>query len=550
MKVSLYIYITFCLILLSGCIQTKEDLLTKKEREWLNNHPQQKIAINKNTPPFQFETDKNTISGISIDILQLLEKKLSYRFKKVNFSNWKEILNAGKQKEIDVILEIQKTTDRSKYFHFTQSYISLPHVILMRKDAQDLMFIDQMEGLKIAIVDNYAIHEHLNSLYPELSLIPFPDDLSCLQALSKQFVDAVITQQAYVTHLMHQENISDIKIVGNSGYDNVLAFGIIKEKAILARIINKGLKQISQKEKEQIYQSYIPLRYSPLWKNIFTIILILTGLLIICLLFFFIWNKTLLKKVNEKTTELNKAKLKAEESNHLKNSFLANMSHEIRTPLNAIQGFSELICNDDITLEKKKKYASIINSNCSSLTQLIDEILDLSLIESKQIKISYETFNLIQFLEEIINTYKYNISKNINLDFINTTHKNHFDIELDPIRMKQILNNLINNAIKFTSQGSIKIILQLQCTNEILICVQDTGIGIHPKDQNLIFERFRKIEVDKNTLYRGSGLGLNICKKLIELMNGKIWVESIPEEGSSFFFTLPIRLNKINKLKS
>jgi signal transduction histidine kinase len=116
--------------------------------------------------------------------------------------------------------------------------------------------------------------------------------------------------------------------------------------------------------------------------------------------------------------------------------------------------------------------------------------------------------------------------------------------------MKQILNNLINNAIKFTSQGSIKIILQLQCTNEVLICVQDTGIGIHPKDQNLIFERFRKIEVDKNTLYRGSGLGLNICKKLIELMNGKIWVESIPEEGSSFFFTLPIKLNKINKLNS
>ncbi|WP_180335646.1 ATP-binding protein [Labilibaculum filiforme] len=546
MKLSKYIFLLIVglIFTIPSCTHEKEDILTQKERMWLKAHPNIRVAVSTTFPPFQFTDVENNSTGVSVDILSLLEQNIDYKFKKVYYDNWKKILDAGKAKEIDVLIEIQETVERREYFNFTKAFISIPHVIIMRKNGPDQISIDELENLKIGIVDNYAVHEHLKNLYPELNLYPLPNDRACLISLSNQKIDAVITQQAYAIYEIHKEMISNLQIVGDIEYDNELGFAIRKDWTILSRIIDKGLSRITTKEQDKILNKWVPIQASPFWQSkIFISILILVFLsFILVLVIIYFWNKSLRKSVATKTLQLRRAKEQAEKSNLLKSSFLANMSHEIRTPLNAIQGFTELLTNENLNSQQKEKYANIINTNCKSLTNLIDEILDLSKIESGLATIKNQDFELISCIQDVIDANSTSILEkpNLKIEFSNQLNVKNLTIHTDPFRLKQILNNLLSNAIKFSTHGKITIKVSYKNSSQLLFSVQDDGIGIDKLAIPLIFDRFTKIEKDSTILYRGSGLGLSICKKLLQLMNGEIWVKSTIGVGSSFYFTLPV----------
>lgn len=248
------------------------------------------------------------------------------------------------------------------------------------------------------------------------------------------------------------------------------------------------------------------------------------------------------QKVAERTHDLEIAKRKAEESDKLKSSFLANMSHEIRTPLNAITGFSNLISSEAVTPERKQKYVSIIKSNTNSLLKLVEDILDVSKIEAQQLKIEKEFFDLDNLVYDISTIFaeevKLKRDEKVRL-ILNRTSPPESKISLysDPIRLKQIFDNLLSNAVKFTYKGFIELGYQLK-ENNILFWVKDSGIGIKEKDIELIFNRFTKVETD-DAIYRGTGLGLSITQSLVEMLGGRIWVESTFNAGSTFFFELP-----------
>ncbi|HEX2933920.1 MAG TPA: two-component regulator propeller domain-containing protein [Bacteroidales bacterium] len=248
-------------------------------------------------------------------------------------------------------------------------------------------------------------------------------------------------------------------------------------------------------------------------------------------------------RITERTAELELAKSKAEESDRLKSAFLANMSHEIRTPMNAIVGFASLLQSTEFSDEEKHTFIETINKNSETLLVLIDDILDISIIESNQLKLTRRKFDLVTILAEIESYYHLKNKKNIRIQF---ERKNNLQIINDPIRFRQIVNNLINNAIKYTDEGHILFGYEA-INNEVRFYVTDTGIGIDPENHKNIFNHFFKIEKDNDKLYRGTGIGLAICKKLVELMGGKIWVESTPDIGSTFYFTLPLNRQVIPK---
>lgn len=246
--------------------------------------------------------------------------------------------------------------------------------------------------------------------------------------------------------------------------------------------------------------------------------------------------------VKERTSDLEVAKEKAEESDKLKSAFLANMSHEIRTPMNAIIGFSNLINDPDLADSNRDELTQLIKKNSHNLLNLIDDIIDISKIESDQLEIKERKCNVSQILNDLL------------LEFEDTIHtKDHVSIKVseeqlqkplnlltDPYRLLQILKNLLSNALKFTEQGIIEFGYEVE-NNDIHFFVKDTGIGLSPEQQDQIFARFTKIENNKMKIYRGAGLGLTITKNLIKLLDGKIWVESELNQGSTFHFTIPYR---------
>ena len=225
------------------------------------------------------------------------------------------------------------------------------------------------------------------------------------------------------------------------------------------------------------------------------------------------------------------AKEKAEEADRLKSAFLANMSHEIRTPLNAIIGFSSLLHYVE-NEQEREQYISLINHNNQLLLKLINDVLDLSKIEAGHIELHSEWFNPAELIEESITEYERNVPAGVKLFARYPAAPGQ--IEHDPMRIKQILNNFISNALKNTVQGHIEVCYEMD-TDSIRISVSDTGCGIPPEKLGMIFERFEKVD----SFAQGAGLGLSICKSIVEKMNGVITVDSTMGVGSTFTVELP-----------
>ena len=242
--------------------------------------------------------------------------------------------------------------------------------------------------------------------------------------------------------------------------------------------------------------------------------------------------------------ELIEAKEHAEESDMLKSAFLANMSHEIRTPMNGIVGFLNFIEREDLPPEKRQAYANIIRNNVQQLLQLIGDIIDISKMDSRQLALHSVTFdlnNLLNELEIFFCDFILKRDKKLELVLDRSEFISSCIINSDPIRVRQILSNLIGNAVKFTEKGFIRFGYKLNDHDSKLhFFVEDTGIGIPESKQDYVFERFRQAyDEQTQARYGGTGLGLAISKSLVEMMGGEIGVESNVGTGSTFYFTLP-----------
>ncbi len=255
-------------------------------------------------------------------------------------------------------------------------------------------------------------------------------------------------------------------------------------------------------------------------------------------------NKKLTKDLRNQNKELQKAKISAEKADMLKSAFLANMSHEIRTPMNAILGFSNMLTVEKINDEKRLRLVNYIIESGNSLLKLINDIIDISKIEAGQLEISKNKYSLRSLFDELKSIYlessNVDIPSEVSLRFL-SDKKNDFRINTDGVRLKQVLINLIDNALKFTKKGYVEVSYEQTENNQVLFCVQDSGIGLTEEQKKLIFNRFTKLENEGDKLYRGAGLGLSISKNIIQLLDGKIWVESEFNKGTAFYFTIPVK---------
>ena len=252
---------------------------------------------------------------------------------------------------------------------------------------------------------------------------------------------------------------------------------------------------------------------------------------------FFLYSSLLIVLLLFIKREFIRQKENAIKSDKLKSAFLANMSHEIRTPMNAIVGFSELL-GDEYYSDHKQQYISIIQNSSYNLIRLINDIIDLSKIEAGDLEIKYSDIKISDLFVELKDSYSLDLIKREKLLVsISYTIDEDLIFQSDPLRLKQVLSNLINNSVKFTSEGSITFGCE-KTGRELIFSVSDTGTGITEEDQKKVFDRFTKFNYHgMNT--EGSGIGLSIADKLVNLLGGKIWFDSTFGKGTNFFFSLP-----------
>ncbi|MFC7048377.1 ATP-binding protein [Emcibacter nanhaiensis] len=249
-------------------------------------------------------------------------------------------------------------------------------------------------------------------------------------------------------------------------------------------------------------------------------------------------KKTTLK-LRRAMKDMADAKDSAEKANRLKSEFLANMSHEIRTPLNGVLGMCQLLEQTKLD-SRQREYAHTIMSSGRSLLAIINDILDLSRIESGQMKLKMSDFNVLTVIKESMDTISYQAMSKSLKTVVDVPKDCDLTYVGDPVRIKQMLVNLLGNAVKFTDAGTISLQLSLLDDGSLHFRVRDTGPGIPPDQQEAIFERFRQVDGTSVRQYGGTGLGLPICKSLAEMMGGEIGVKSEPDKGAEFWFTLPL----------
>lgn len=241
--------------------------------------------------------------------------------------------------------------------------------------------------------------------------------------------------------------------------------------------------------------------------------------------------------------KLRLAKEKAEESDRLKTAFLQNMSHEVRTPLNAIIGFSKMLDKPELSPDKRKNFTSIVINSSNQLLSIVNDVLTISSLETKQETVNLQNVCINTIVLDLFSIFKVqSLNKNISIYVQHELTDKESQIFTDKTKVNQILTNLLSNALKFTHEGYVEFGYKMKHPEEQLeFYVKDTGIGIKAVHLDAIFERFRQADLSTSRVYGGTGLGLAISKSFVELLGGRIWVDSVVGEGSTFYFTIPYR---------
>ena len=517
--------------------------MTREEKKYLEDKQIITMCIDPNWMPFEkIENGKHI--GLASEYIKIVEEAINIPIKLIQTKSWNESIKKAQNRECDIFSMVPIIEKRKKYMDFTSPYLDIPMVIATKINNQFIDSITHILYEKIAIVENYSIETILRKKYPNINIVNVKSIDDGLQKVESGKVFAFIDNLATINYAIQKSFIGTVKVSGR--LDNRLQYRIAtrNDEPILNKIFEKVINNIDTGTKEAIFHKWINstkkeevINYTLVWQ-----ISILTFFILFASIF---WHRKL-SKLNH---ALEIAKNRAEEASKAKSNFLANISHEIRTPMNAIMGMTYIIQKTQLDI-KQKDYMNKIETSSNILLKLLNDILDYSKIEADKLTLDKIDFNLKNILVDIESIITFSIEEK-GLDFsINYDDNLPLNLYGDSLRLSQVLTNLLSNAIKFTNKGSVRIDIEQISTNKFQFTISDTGIGLNSTQIDKLFNSFTQADESTTRKFGGTGLGLTICKSLVELMNGKIWIESQEGVGSKFIFNIELTpIDKKVKLK-
>lgn len=513
-----------------------QKFLNQREISWLNSLDRPLVyAPDPSFPPLEFFNEAGELEGIAADYVELIRKRLGLNIKVVKYDTWTEVIEKAKLYEVDFSMVVHPAESRTHYWNFTEPYLTVPNVIIVRVDEKGPLGLQELAHKRVAVVKNYAVNEYIAKEYPAIEVVQVSSLLEGLTRVSFHDLDAAVADLPAAVYYTRKELLSNLRIVGNIDFEYRFCVASRKDMPHLNAILQKGLNSISKKEKKQIYNRWVALQIVSFWQTKeFKYWVISIGSIILSLILF-------LLILSKKNKALKLATEKAHSANRAKSVFLANMSHEIRTPMNGIIGFTELLSEmvEDQS-NKQREFLSIISKSSESLLHLINDVLDLSKIEAGRLDIFEGPVMLASLIDEIAGLFSLKVTmKDIDLQ-VNVDTAGVDCVLMDRLRLKQILINLISNAIKFTDEGYVSIKVNVADINKakqncsLILEVEDSGIGIPNDQQKHIFDAFTQGSNIDSSKHGGTGLGLTITKRLVEMMNGTIENKCVAEKGCLF----------------
>ncbi|EXJ13478.1 transporter substrate-binding domain-containing protein [Imhoffiella purpurea] len=517
-------------------VYTPELELTRAEREWLRLHPEMRLGVDPAWEPLEYITPEGEYRGISAQFMHRISAMLGLEMTQVAVPDWRGVLEAAEDKRIDLLPAVTPSPTRGRFLDFTRTYLHFPLMVFTRKDAPLITGIEDLADWRVAVERGYVTQEYLERDHPELRLRLVATTAQALEALAVGQVDAYIGNLTLGSYLIDKLGLGNLKVAAPTPYANDLAIGVRKDWPELVAILNKALTTIDEDERRAIRQESLAIRYQ--MEVDYSVVWRVVAAAAVLLLLTLLW----LAQTRRQKAALSLAKAEAEQANRFKSHFLANMSHEIRTPMNAIVGFSHLAMQTELD-SRQQGYVEKIQASAHALLGVINDILDFSKIEAGKLEIERTRFSLDKVLEDLAHLSVIRAEeKGLEL-LVDRDLRIPDTLVGDPLRLSQVLTNLVGNAVKFTDRGEVKVGVRLVEEDGARIgvefAVEDTGIGIEPDQLQRLFDAFTQLDSSTTRRHGGSGLGLSICKRLTRLMGGDLEVRSAPGQGSRFSFVLP-----------
>jgi len=540
--------------------------LTEEEKQWITEHKELILAPDPHFPPFEYFDKFGNYLGVAADFIKVIEKSTGLKFKIVHLKNWDIILKKIKNKEIDVLGAAVPTTERLKFLKFTKSIVEVPAVIIMKKDKLVPANISKLNGMRIVVVNNYAIEEFVKANYKDIKLESVPDIVSGLRLVSFGRVDAMIVNMASASYYIQKEGITNLSVYQDSGYIYDLSIAIRNDMPILTSILNKAVKAIPDIQKQQLITPYFSLERKGINVSKNTIFTLILSFLAFVFGGFFLHIKHLRKKVKEQTTVLKnelEQRKKADEKNltlveqiHKSKKLEAlgmlagGVAHDLNNILSGVLTYPDLLLFKMEKDDPMRKQMKIIKNSATRAAAVVEDLLTISRGAAHE----KNATNLKHIVRDFINSPEF---KELCSRFPTVKISSSFAEELDNIfasktHIAKAITNLVMNAVEEVGNkenGLVTISAENKfhntyftgfenCTpgNYVELIIKDNGAGISQENLEKIFQPFYSTKTMGKS---GTGLGLVVVWNTIIDHNGMIKVNSDGKTYTEFVLAFP-----------
>ncbi len=522
---------------------------TEKVNAQNNLTSQKKLKVGVYNNPPKIFTEDGEPQGIFIDVISRISDKENFQADYVigEWSKLREMLQKG---EIDILPDVAYSVERDSLYALNSLAVIESWLEVFAGERQGVKSVADLEGKRIGVLSGSVQEQYLAIQIPQdfdisFELVEFDSPELVVSALKKKEIDFLVGDR----FLKFSEKFTnDLFPTGIIMRPTELHFAFAKDTPQeLIALFDKNLSVLKNDLDSVYYSSLNNLlkRYEPgippflKWViiGILCLLVLVSGIAI--LFQYSVRKKT--KELRVRNDELDKARIKAEENERLKTAFLQNMSHEIRTPMNGIIGFMGLLKSPDLDSAGRKNYIEIVIESGKRLLSTINNIIEISKITSNEVTVKHDRVNVREVMKFHLEFFKISADeKNIILEISRQIKVDDAFIETDQYMLDGVLTNLLNNAIKFTDNGKVTF-GNYFLEKELVFYVEDSGAGMPKNRLDAIFEPFVQADSNISRPYEGSGLGLSIVKRYLDLLGGKIWVESDKGKGSTFYFSIPYK---------